>query len=95
MRKHIWLLVLFIGLTVGMTHLISEGAAMAASGAEIEYKVNAAVKDLAAKYPCTAELAWAFTTTTTKADIYAFFFDQKGLMAGMGLQGTKITKIDK
>jgi hypothetical protein len=27
--------------------------------------------------------------------IYAFFFDQKGLMGGLGLQGTKITKVDK
>jgi lipid-binding SYLF domain-containing protein len=28
---------------------------------------------------------------TAKEDIYAFFFDQKGLMAGLGLQGSKIT----
>jgi lipid-binding SYLF domain-containing protein len=35
------------------------------------------------------------STTTMKSDIYAFFFDQKGLMAGLGLQGTKITKITK
>lgn len=35
------------------------------------------------------------TTTTLKSDIYAFFFDQKGLMGGLGLQGTKITKINK
>jgi lipid-binding SYLF domain-containing protein len=35
------------------------------------------------------------STTTMKSDIYAFFFDQKGLMAGLGLQGTKITKISK
>lgn len=34
------------------------------------------------------------TTTTGKADVYAFIFDQKGLMAGLGLQGTKITKIN-
>jgi lipid-binding SYLF domain-containing protein len=33
------------------------------------------------------------STTTAKEDIYAFFFEQKGLMAGLGLQGTKITKI--
>ena len=39
--------------------------------------------------------ASSLTTTTAKADIYAFFFDQKGLMAGLGLQGTKITKINK
>jgi lipid-binding SYLF domain-containing protein len=35
------------------------------------------------------------TTTTLKADIYAYFFDQKGLMGGLGLQGTKITKLSK
>ena len=35
------------------------------------------------------------TSTTAQSDIYAFFFDQKGLMAGLGLQGTKITKLDK
>ncbi len=33
------------------------------------------------------------TTTTAKDDIYAFIFSQKGLMAGLGLQGNKITKI--
>lgn len=37
-------------------------------------------------------VAKALTTTTAKDDIYAFFFDQKGMMAGLGLQGTKITK---
>ena len=35
------------------------------------------------------------STTTTQSDVYAFFFDQKGLMAGLGLQGTKVTKISK
>ena len=35
------------------------------------------------------------TTTTLQSEIYAFFFDQKGLMGGIGLQGTKITKINK
>jgi lipid-binding SYLF domain-containing protein len=39
--------------------------------------------------------AKSLSTTTMKSDIYAFFFDQKGLMAGLGLQGTKITKISK
>ena len=38
--------------------------------------------------------ATSLTTTTAKDDIYAFFFDQRGLMAGLGLQGTKITKIE-
>jgi lipid-binding SYLF domain-containing protein len=35
------------------------------------------------------------TTTTLQSEIYAFFFSQKGLMGGLGLQGTKITKIKK
>jgi lipid-binding SYLF domain-containing protein len=34
------------------------------------------------------------TTTTMKDDIYAFIFGQKGLMAGLGIQGNKISKID-
>ena len=39
--------------------------------------------------------AKALTTTTAQSQIYAFFIDQKGLMAGIGLQGTKVTKIEK
>jgi len=39
--------------------------------------------------------AGSLTTTTAKSDVYAFFFSQKGLMAGIGLQGTKITRINK
>lgn len=35
------------------------------------------------------------TTTTATNDIYAFIFSQKGLMAGLGLQGNKITKLNK
>jgi lipid-binding SYLF domain-containing protein len=38
-------------------------------------------------------MARSLTTTTAKSDVYAFFFDQKGLMAGLGLQGSKITRI--
>ncbi len=38
-------------------------------------------------------IAKSLSTTTAKSDIYAFFFDQKGLMAGLGLQGSKITQI--
>jgi len=34
------------------------------------------------------------STTTLQKGIYAFIFDQKGLMGGMGIQGTKITKIN-
>jgi lipid-binding SYLF domain-containing protein len=33
-------------------------------------------------------------TLTTKADVYAVIFSQKGLMAGFGLQGSKITKLN-
>ena len=39
--------------------------------------------------------ATSATTTTVQAEIFAFFFDQKGLMGGLGLAGTKITKIKK
>jgi len=39
-------------------------------------------------------LARSLSTTTAKEDIYAFFFSQKGLMAGLGLQGSKITQIN-
>jgi lipid-binding SYLF domain-containing protein len=39
--------------------------------------------------------ARSMTTTTLQSEIYAFFFDQTGLMGGLGLQGTKITKIKK
>ncbi|MBP1688106.1 MAG: hypothetical protein H6Q33_4249 [Deltaproteobacteria bacterium] len=37
--------------------------------------------------------AKSLTSTTLRDDVYAFIFDQKGLMAGIGLQGSKITKI--
>ena len=37
-------------------------------------------------------VAKSLTTTTLKNGVYAFFFSQKGLMAGLGLQGTKITR---
>jgi lipid-binding SYLF domain-containing protein len=38
-------------------------------------------------------MARQLTTTTLKSDVYAFIFSQKGLMAGMGIQGSKITEI--
>jgi hypothetical protein len=37
-----------------------------------------------------------FTSTTVHKGVYAFIFDQKGLMGGVGmvgLEGSKITKI--
>jgi len=38
-------------------------------------------------------LGKSLTTTTIRSDIYAFVFDQKGLMVGSGLQGTKVSPI--
>jgi lipid-binding SYLF domain-containing protein len=35
------------------------------------------------------------STTTLSQDVYAFIFGQQGLMAGLGLQGNKITKVEK
>jgi len=33
------------------------------------------------------------SSTTLRKGVYAFIFDQKGLMAGLGLEGAKITRI--
>ena len=38
--------------------------------------------------------AKTLTTTTGREDVYAFIFGQQGLMAGLGLQGSKITRIE-
>jgi len=35
------------------------------------------------------------TSNTLTSDVYAFVFSQKGLMAGIGVQGSKITRIQK
>jgi lipid-binding SYLF domain-containing protein len=40
-------------------------------------------------------VAKSITSTTITQDVYAFIFDQKGLMGGLGVQGSKITKISK
>ena len=37
--------------------------------------------------------ARSFSTTTAQSGVYAFFFSQKGLMAGLGIQGSKISQI--
>ncbi len=37
--------------------------------------------------------AKSMTTTTLQSDVYAFIFGQEGLMAGLGLQGQKITRL--
>ncbi len=38
-------------------------------------------------------MAETLTTTTAQKGVYAFIFGQQGLMAGIGLQGSKITRI--
>ncbi|MEQ8325680.1 lipid-binding SYLF domain-containing protein [Parvibaculum sp.] len=35
------------------------------------------------------------STSTLKEDAYAFIFNQQGLMAGVSIEGTKITQIDR
>ncbi len=37
--------------------------------------------------------ARSITTTNLRADVYAFVFDQKGLMAGMGIEGSRIVRV--
>ena len=38
-------------------------------------------------------MAKKFGSTTLTQDVYAFIFGQKGLMAGLGIEGSKITRI--
>jgi lipid-binding SYLF domain-containing protein len=38
-------------------------------------------------------MAKKFSSTTLTQDVYAFIFNQKGLMAGLGVEGSKITRI--
>ena len=40
-----------------------------------------------------AGIGKTLNSTTITQDVYAFIFDQKGLMAGIGIQGSKITKL--
>jgi lipid-binding SYLF domain-containing protein len=42
-----------------------------------------------------AGMAKNITTATVQPDVYAFIFSSKGLMAGITLEGSKITKIKK
>jgi lipid-binding SYLF domain-containing protein len=38
-------------------------------------------------------MARSMTTTSLRSDVYAFVFDQRGLMGGLGIEGSKITRI--
>ncbi len=40
-------------------------------------------------------VAQTFSTTTARSDVYAFVFSQRGLMAGLGLQGNRIAKVPR
>ncbi|MEO1687451.1 MAG: twin-arginine translocation pathway signal protein, partial [Pseudomonadota bacterium] len=35
-----------------------------------------------------------FSSTTLSQDVYAVFFNQEGFMAGLGIEGSKITRFD-
>jgi lipid-binding SYLF domain-containing protein len=37
--------------------------------------------------------ARSLTTTNLRSDVYAFVFNQQGLMCGVGIEGSKITQI--
>ena len=39
-------------------------------------------------------MAKDFSSTTLRSDVYAFVYSQGGLMAGIGVQGQKITKLE-
>ena len=38
-------------------------------------------------------VARSLTTTSIRSDVYAFVFDQTGLMGGVGIEGSKITRV--
>ena len=38
-------------------------------------------------------VARSLTTTSMRSDVYAFVFDQTGLMGGIGIEGSKITRV--
>jgi lipid-binding SYLF domain-containing protein len=38
-------------------------------------------------------MATSVSTTTASRGSYVFFFNQRGLMGGLGLQGSKITRL--
>ncbi|CAB3786346.1 hypothetical protein LMG28688_02250 [Paraburkholderia caffeinitolerans] len=40
-------------------------------------------------------MAKDLSTTTERSDVYAFIFGQSGLMAGLGVQGQKITRLSE
>ena len=60
-----------------------------AAGEEVEIEVDVAD----AVFVVDEGVSRNLSTSTLKDDAYAFIFDQKGLMAGVSIEGTKISKI--
>ncbi len=90
-------------IVITLASAVSFTPALAGSKAEIDSGVDAAMAYLdrssgweigvgPAITIVDEGVARSLSTTTAKDGIYAFFFDQKGLMAGAGLQGSKITR---
>lgn len=44
--------------------------------------------------PTDRGLAGSITSTTLTQDVYAYPFGQQGLMAGIGIEGSKITRLN-
>lgn len=98
------------GKTVGYYNTVAASYGLQAGGQEFGY-VMFLMNDEALRYLSSSKgwevgvgptivvveagAANTFTTTTAKDDVYAFIFDQKGLMGGLGVQGSKITKIKR
>ena len=97
------------GKTVGFYNIAAASYGLQAGVQEFGYAMLL-MTDAARKYLDTSEgwevgvgpnivvmdegAAKSLTTTTAKDDVYAFIFGQKGLMAGIGIQGSKITRIN-
>ena len=75
----------------------SAGVCACISTSALEYFKNSAGFELGvgpSVVVVDAGMARTLSTSTAKEGIYAFTFSQQGLMAGLGLQGSKITKIN-
>ena len=91
MAKHYGFLRATLALLATVVSLLWLQPALAATGSQIDLEVDAALKTLYATSPTAKDV----NTLTGKADVYAVIFDQKGLMLGISLQGTKVTKINR
>ena len=91
MVKQIGFLRASLAIAVALCSMFWLQPALAATGSQIDLEVDAALKTLYATSPTAKDV----NTLTGKADVYAVIFDQKGLMLGISLQGTKVTKINR